>query len=164
MSEGTNQRRMRLQQKICLQIILWLWFDNILQDVSGGTRSKTTSSVDVNLMFEFLLGGVVIDQDSNVLLLDKEMASMRQGREFLSQINDDIPKSLSSMSLMVSTLEARQKTRLTQSEFDNLVLSMVYSAHQAQKSRDKREAWGGMLLQLANITVYELRGSFLFSS
>ena len=114
---------------------------------------------------QFLLRGVVIDQDNNVLLQDEEMASMRKGREFLSQINDGIPKSLSSMALMASTLEERQRTPLTQVQLENLVLSMTYSAHQAlaQKSKEEREAWGGLLLQLANITVYELRGSFLFN-
>ncbi|XP_072242036.1 protein FAM180A [Leuresthes tenuis] len=160
---------MKLHLKICLQIMLWLWFDQVLQDVAGGTRPtpKTTGSSlsDANLMFEFLLRGVVIDQDNNVLLLDEEMASMRKGQEFLSQINDGIPKSLSSMALMASTLEERQRTPLTQVQFENLVLSMAYSAHQAmaQKSKEEREAWGRVLLQLANITVYELRGSFLFN-
>ncbi|KAM4572860.1 protein FAM180A [Odontesthes bonariensis] len=160
---------MKLHLKICLQIMVWLWFDQVLQDVSGGTRPtlKTTGSSfsDPNLMFEILLRGVAIDQDNNVLLLDEEMASLRKGREFLSQINDGIPKSLSSMVLMVSTLEERQRTPLTQVQLDNVVLSMAYSAHQAmaQKSKEDREAWGGVLLQLANITVYELRGTFLFN-
>ncbi|KAM6937100.1 protein FAM180B [Xenentodon cancila] len=159
---------MNLYLKICLQIFVWLCFDQV-QDVGGGTRpvfqKAALSSSDANLMFEFLLGGVVIDQYNNVLLLDEEMASMRKGREFLVQINDDIPKSLSSMTLMVNTLETRQKKPLTQVQFDNLVLSSVYSAHQAsvQESTEERKAWGEMLLQLANMTVYELRGSFLLN-
>ncbi|XP_037539618.1 uncharacterized protein LOC119416456 [Nematolebias whitei] len=134
-------------------------------DVSGGTRptSQTASSVsDANLMFEFLLGGVTIDQD-NVFLLDEEMASMRKGQQFLAQVNDGIPKSLSSMELMVRTLQARQQKPLTLGQFEKLILSVVYTAHQAQVSEEERQAWGGVLLQLANITVYELRGSFLFS-
>ncbi|XP_061577736.1 protein FAM180A [Cololabis saira] len=154
--------------KICLQIFLWLCVDQI-QDVGGGTRpvfqKAALSHSDANLMFEFLLGGVVIDQYNNVLLLDEEMASMRKGRDFLVQINDDIPKSLSSMTLMLDALETRQRKPLTQVQFDNLVLSSVYSAQQAavQESTEEREAWGEMLLRLANITVYELRGSFLFN-
>ncbi|XP_028286261.1 protein FAM180A [Parambassis ranga] len=117
-------------------------------------------------MFELLLGGVEIDQDNNIVLLDKEMASMRQGRAFLSQINDNIPRGLSSMKQMASTLESQRRMRpLPRTEFDNLILSMVYSAHQAwnQESKEEQEAWGGVLLQLANITVYELRGNYLFS-
>ncbi|MEQ2164215.1 hypothetical protein GOODEAATRI_004343 [Goodea atripinnis] len=114
---------------------------------------------------QFLLGGVKINPDNNVFLLDEELASTRKGREFLSQINDGIPKHRSSMELMVQRLEARQKTPLTQDQFKNLVLSMVYAALQAgvQRSKEEREAWGGVLLQLANVTVYELREGFLFN-
>lgn len=88
---------------------------------------------------------------------------MRKGRKFLAQINDGIPKSLSSMELM---MQAHRRKPLSPDQFDHLVLSLVYSAHQAQvrESEEERQAWGGVLLQLANITVYELRGSFLFSS
>lgn len=113
---------------------------------------------------QFLLGGVAVDQDI-VFLLDEEMASMRKGRQFLAQVNDGIPKSVSSMELMVRTLRARQQKPLTPGQFEKLILSVVYTAHQAQVqgSEEERQAWGGVLLQLANITVYELRGSFLFS-
>ncbi|XP_037834362.1 uncharacterized protein LOC119617475 [Kryptolebias marmoratus] len=158
---------MKSHLKIWLLIIWGFWINKVLQDVVGGTRptSQTASSVsDAKLMFEFLLGGMVIDQD-DVFLLDEEMASMRKGREFLDRINEGIPKSLSSMELEVSRMRARQQKPLTLDQFEKLVLSMVYSAHQAQVqgSKEERQAWGGVLLQLANITVYELRGSFLLS-
>lgn len=106
-----------------------------------------------------------MDQDRNIVLLDKEMASMRQGRAFLSKINDDIPRSLSSMVQMVTTLERQRRRPLTPTEFDSVILSMVYSAHQAwhQERKEDQEAWGSVLLQLANVTVHELRGSYLFS-
>lgn len=115
---------------------------------------------------QILLGGVELDQDDNIVLLDKEMASMRSGRAFLSEINDNIPRSLSSMVQMAATLEGQRRRRpLTRPQFESLVLSMVYSAHQAwhQETREEQEAWGGVFLQLANVTVHELRGSYLFS-
>lgn len=112
---------------------------------------------------QLLLGGVEFDQDNNIVLLDKEMESMRQGRAFLSLINDNVPRSLSSMEQMVGALEGQRSRPLTQLQFENLVLSMVYSAHRArqQESKEEEEAWGGVLLRLANITVHELRGSHL---
>lgn len=159
---------MKIQLKICLLIILWLSFE--LQAVSAGispTSQKNGSSIsDANLMFEFLLGGVEMDQDNNIVLLDKEMASMRPGRAFLSQINDNIPRSQSSMVQMVTTLkDQRRRKPLTQDQFDGLVLSMVYSAQQAshQERREEQEAWSEVLFQLANATVHELRGSYLFN-
>ena len=115
---------------------------------------------------QFLLGGVELDQDNNIVLLDKELASMRQGRAFLSLINDNIPKTRSSMEEMLSTLiEDKQKKPLPQKQFESLVLSMVFSAHQArrQERRDEQMAWGQILIQLANLTTNELRGQYLIN-
>lgn len=158
----------KIKLQICLQVILWLWFEQALQDVAAGrnpTSHKNGSSIsDANLMFEILLGGIEMDRDNNIILLDKELASMRFGRAFLSQINDNIPRSRSSMVQMVTSLQG-QRRPLTQAQFDTVVLSMVYSVHQAwhQQREEEQKAWGGVLLQLANITVRELRGSHLFS-
>ncbi|XP_070687568.1 protein FAM180A [Pempheris klunzingeri] len=156
---------MKIQLKICLRVILCVWFVQVLHDVAAGMSPTSQKISDANLMFEFLLGGVELDQDNNIALLEKEMASMRQGRAFLSQINDDIPRSLSSMAQMVGTLEGQGRKPLTQAQFDTLVLGMVYSAHQAwhQEREEEQEAWGRVLLQLANVTVHELRGSYLLS-
>uniref|UniRef100_A0A3Q1CML4 Family with sequence similarity 180 member A n=1 Tax=Amphiprion ocellaris TaxID=80972 RepID=A0A3Q1CML4_AMPOC len=135
-----------------------MWIFSSLEVAAGTTPASQTAVSDANLMFELLLGGVEIDQDNNIVLLDKEMASMRQGRAFLSQINDNIPRSRSSMEQMVKTLEDQRRKPLTPVQFENLILSLVYSAHQAwhQEERREQEAWGGVLLQLANVTVHEL--------
>ncbi|KAM9351687.1 protein FAM180A [Symphorus nematophorus] len=160
-----RRMKMKMQLKICLQVLLWLWFEQVLQDVAAGNTPTGSSVSDANLMFEFLLGGVEMDQDNNIVLLDKELASMRSGRAFLSEINDNIPRSRSSMMQMVTTLQSPRKRQMTQPQFDKLVLSMVYSAHQAwhQEREEEQEAWGGVLLQLANVTIRELRGSYLFN-
>ncbi|XP_059190826.1 protein FAM180A [Centropristis striata] len=160
---------MKKQLKICIPVILGLLFEHVLPDVAAGrspTTQKAGSSVsDANLMFEFLLGGLEIDRYNNIVLLDKEMASMRSGRAFLSQINDNIPRSVSSMVQMVTELKRQRGRRpLTRDQFDSLILSMVYSAQQAwHQEREEQEAWSEVLLQLANVTVHELRGSYLFS-
>nr|XP_020487027.1 protein FAM180B [Labrus bergylta] len=153
---------MKMQLKICLTVFLWLHFEHLLQYVSAGTHPA--SITNANLMFEFLLGGVELDQDNNIILHDKELASMRPARAFLSQINDNYPRNLSSMMQMVATLEGRRRRPLTQDQFESLTLSMVYSAHRTRhQDRQEREAWGAVLLHLANVTVHELRGSHLFS-
>ncbi|XP_051238000.1 protein FAM180A [Dicentrarchus labrax] len=157
---------MKIQLKIFLHVTLWLCFEQVLQDVAAGknpTSQKTVS--DASLMFEFLLSGLEMDQDNNIILHDKELASMRSGRAFLSQINDNIPRSRSSMLQMVTALKAQKRRPLTQTQFESLVLSMVYSAYQArhQDRDEEQKAWGGVLLQLANVTVHELRGSPLFN-
>lgn len=116
------------------------------------------------LLVQLLLGGVELDQDNNIVLLDEEMASMRQGRAFLSLINDNVPRSLSSMEQMADALEGQRSRPMMERQFENVVLSMVYTAHQAwhEKRKERQEAWGEVLLKLANITVHELRGNHLF--
>uniref|UniRef100_A0AAZ1X686 Protein FAM180A n=1 Tax=Oreochromis aureus TaxID=47969 RepID=A0AAZ1X686_OREAU len=105
---------------------------------------------------QLLLGGVELDRDNNIVLLDEEMASMRQGRAFLSLINDNVPRSLSSMEQMADALEGQRSRPMTEQEFENVVLSMVYAAHQAwhEERKERQEAWGGVLLKLANITLF----------
>ncbi|XP_029909392.1 protein FAM180A [Myripristis murdjan] len=159
----------KLQFQICLQIILGFWFGQMWKDVAAvGNHASyriSNSVSDANLMFEFLLGGVEIDQDNIVDLLDEEMASMRQGRAFLSQINDNIPKTRSSMEQMLDTLEGQEKAPLSPTEFESLALSMVYSAYQSKQQEGKAEqlAWSGVLLRLANVTVSDLRGHYLIA-
>lgn len=106
-----------------------------------------------------------MDRDNNVVLLDQELASMRLGRAFLSQINDHIPRSRSSMMQMASMLGGLRSRPLPPPQFDRVVLSLVYSALQGQQQdrEEERRAWAEVLLQLANVTVHELRGSHLFS-
>lgn len=115
---------------------------------------------------QILVSGVELDRDNNMVLLDQELASMRSGRAFLSQINDGIPRGRSSMEQMAIELESQRKNPLARDQFDTLVLSMVYSAHRAGRrdgAEQDRENWGGLLLQLANVTVHDLRGTHLFN-
>lgn len=65
---------------------------------------------------------------------------------------------------MAGMLGAQRGRPLPPPQFDRVVLSLVYSALQRQRGgEEERQAWAGVLLQLANITVHELRGSHLFS-
>ena len=107
---------------------------------------------------QLLLGGLEIDQDNNIRLLDQEMASMRQGRAFLALVNDNIPKTLLSMEQLLDTLEG-QKKPLSTASFQSLVMGMIYTAHQTkqQEREDKQQAWGSVLFRLANVTVNALR-------
>ncbi|XP_061891645.1 protein FAM180A [Entelurus aequoreus] len=147
------------QLRIWQVVILCLWFEQALQDPNG------PPVFDANLMFEFLLGGLELNQDNNILLLDEEMASMRPGRSFLTHINDNIPRSLSSMQQKIDMLKTQNRRPLTGDQFESLVLSTVVSAQRTwhQQGVEDREAWAEVLLQLANITIHDLRGSYLFN-
>ncbi|KAL0968840.1 hypothetical protein UPYG_G00272580 [Umbra pygmaea] len=143
-----------------------LCFQLLLEDVSGAVHGVFASQgldqsiSEANLMFEFLLSGIEIDEDNNIFLLDLEMASMKQGRAFLARINDNIPKTLSSIDQMVKALEdQRGPLPLAAPQFESLILGIVYCAHQAklQVQDDDRDKWSDVMFRLANITVNELR-------
>ncbi|KAJ8002490.1 hypothetical protein DPEC_G00159450 [Dallia pectoralis] len=153
--------------KPVIGLFLWvtlgtLFPPDILGAIYGGKGSQDMdqSINDANLMFESLLGGIKVDKDNNIFLLDLELASMRQGRAFLARINDNIPKTLSSMDQMVKTLEdQRAPLRLAVPQFESLILGMVYSAHQAklQQRAEDQEKWSDVMFRLAKLTVSELR-------
>ncbi|XP_046889825.1 protein FAM180A [Hypomesus transpacificus] len=154
----------KLQFGIVIHMLLGLWIYELFTEEAaaqhGGLASQGFRSTieDTNLMFELLLGGLEIDQDNNIRLLDQEMASMRQGRAFLALVNDNIPKTLLSMEQLLDTLEG-QKKPLSTASFQSLVMGMIYTAHQTkqQEREDKQQAWGSVLFRLANVTVNALR-------
>uniref|UniRef100_A0A3Q2WYH9 Family with sequence similarity 180 member B n=1 Tax=Haplochromis burtoni TaxID=8153 RepID=A0A3Q2WYH9_HAPBU len=125
-----------------------------------GLASISTKAVSRLQSSGLLLGGVELDQDNNIVLLDEEMASMRQGRAFLSLINDNVPRSLSSMEQMADALEGQRSRPMMERQFENVVLSMVYTAHQAwhEKRKERQEAWGEVLLNLEFWTKRWVRG------
>ncbi|XP_036440795.1 protein FAM180A isoform X2 [Colossoma macropomum] len=113
------------------------------------------------MMFEFLLSGLVIDVDNNIAMRDQEMASMRQGRAFLALINDNIPKTVPAMEELLIALEDEEKS-FSQSNFETLILGIIYSAYQVHKQEVERQevqqkAWAGVLGRLANVTFVQLR-------
>ncbi|XP_046720496.1 protein FAM180A isoform X2 [Silurus meridionalis] len=128
-------------------------------------RSPTSSTLittvsDANLIYEFLLRGLVIDEDNNVGIRDQEMASMKQGRVFLSLINDDIPKTVLAMEELLVMLEEEEQS-FNQGNFETLLLGIIYSAYQVQDKRqeNQQQAWASVLGRLANVTLVQLRRS-----
>ncbi|XP_076127668.1 protein FAM180A [Alosa pseudoharengus] len=136
----------------------------LLADASPGYHGGVNpqgfvkSISDANRMYEFLLSGMEMDADNNMAMLDRELASMRQGRAFLALVNDHIPKTLSGLENMAHNLEVQDKP-ISLSHFETLVLGIVYSAYQARRQqRDvEQRAWTEVLGRLANVTFVDLR-------
>ncbi|XP_051953662.1 protein FAM180B [Xyrauchen texanus] len=127
----------------------------------GFSRQGFIRSVsDANLMFEFLWRGLEIDADNNVVMRDQEIASMQQGRAFLSLINDDIPKTVSAMEKLLGELEEKDNS-FTQARFEILILGTIYSAYQVRNQRleAEQQVWTNILGRLANVTLVHLRKS-----
>lgn len=102
----------------------------------------------------------MIDEDNNVGMRDQEMASMRQGRVFLSLINDDIPKTVPAMEELLVMLEEEAQS-FNEDHFETLILGIIYSAYQVREKRQEsqQQAWAGVLGRLANVTLVQLRRS-----
>ncbi|TRY66418.1 hypothetical protein DNTS_003376 [Danionella cerebrum] len=111
-------------------------------------------------MFEFLLRGLELDMDNNIVMLDPELASMRQGRVFLSLINDSVPKTIPAMEKFLFALE--EDASFTKAHFETLVLGSIYSAYQARVLRveTEQQAWTKILGCLANLTLAQLHKSY----
>ncbi|MCI4379232.1 hypothetical protein PGIGA_G00225490 [Pangasianodon gigas] len=141
---------------LCLVLFPDLWHSHPDAGSQGKVMGQTliTSVSDANLVYEFLLSGLVIDEDNNVGMRDQEMASMRKGRVFLSFINDDVPKT-------VPAMEELLVTPFNQDKFDTLILGIIYSAYQVREKRQEsqQQAWAGILGRLANVTLVQLRRS-----
>uniref|UniRef100_A0AAY4BS99 Uncharacterized protein n=1 Tax=Denticeps clupeoides TaxID=299321 RepID=A0AAY4BS99_9TELE len=104
-----------------------------------------------SLWLQFLLGGLVIDADDNVAMQDQEMASMRQGRAFLTLLNDNIPKTITAMETLLEDLES-QEMALSQSRFESLLFGTVYSAYKVKghQGAEEQQAWTQLLVNLCS--------------
>ncbi|XP_017547470.1 protein FAM180A [Pygocentrus nattereri] len=149
---------------LCLAAVRGFWHRSDVSAVIHGGLSRPgfiRSLKEANMMFEFLLSGLVIDVDNNVAMRDQEMASTRQGRAFLALINDNIPKTVPAMEELLIALEDEEKS-FSQSSFETLILGIIYSAYQVQKQEVERQevqqkAWADVLGRLANVTFVHLR-------
>ncbi|XP_027017200.1 protein FAM180A [Tachysurus fulvidraco] len=149
---------------LCLVVFrdLWPTYSDALAVSQGKVLRPTliTTVSDANLIYEFLLRGLVIDEDNNVGMRDQEMASMRKGRVFLSLINDDIPKTVPAMEELLVLIEEEEQS-FEQDYFQTLILGIIYSAYQARerKEESQQQTWTGVLGRLANVTLVQLRKS-----
>ncbi|XP_017320726.1 protein FAM180A [Ictalurus punctatus] len=147
---------------LCLVIFrdLWHTYSGTLAISPGKHPTLITTVRDADLLYEFLLSGLVIDEDNNVGMRDQEMASMRQGRVFLSLINDDIPKTVPAMEELLVMLEEEAQS-FNEDHFETLILGIIYSAYQVREKRQEsqQQAWAGVLGRLANVTLVQLRRS-----
>ncbi|KAF5907617.1 protein FAM, partial [Clarias magur] len=126
---------------LCLVVFRDLW--HTYSDALAASKETLITTVsDANLMYEFLLRRLVIDEDNNVGMQDQEMASMKLGRVFLSRINDDVPKTVPGMQELLIMFEGEQQS-LTEDNFETLILGIIYSAYQAREKRQEsqQQAW-----------------------
>ncbi|XP_038663285.1 protein FAM180A [Scyliorhinus canicula] len=151
---------------ICLSLAVGLCTAHRLKndaDRIWGPRNKTPVLFhrdvgDTFLMYEFLLGGVTIDDKNIVNLNDEELSSMRSANVFHSIMNAHIPKTPSTIRKWLNDLPSSGES-FEMDTFEQLLLASVYTAHRARNSDlTERQAWGDCFCHLVAALTHDLSG------
>ncbi|CAH2276615.1 Hypothetical predicted protein [Pelobates cultripes] len=101
-----------------------------------------TSVSEVELLYEFLLTGVNIDNENRLSLLDPELATLRKATTFDVVCNDVIPKTITDIRRLGAKLIHLQGPMKTV-DFERTLLTMAYTAIKISKCRntDQQKVW-----------------------
>ncbi|XP_054480456.1 protein FAM180A [Anoplopoma fimbria] len=119
------------------------------------------SKEDVDLLFEILLAGMQIQGgEHEMLIADKELASMRSVDKLEVICEDVLPKRLSDIRRLTAELARRQQP-LSWQDFERTMLTLVYAAQTLAgvSSQPQREAWTDAVMQLFRAIQKDLRPS-----
>lgn len=116
---------------------------------------------DVNLLFEILLAGMQIQgEELDMLIPDKELASLRCVEKLEVICEDILPKRLSDIRRLTAEL-AQRRQPLSWQDFERTVLTLVYATQTVVRvsSQQQREAWMDAVVQLFRAVQKDLRPS-----
>ncbi|XP_015687470.1 protein FAM180A [Protobothrops mucrosquamatus] len=115
------------------------------------------SREDVDLLFEFLLGELEIDDDLKITVKDEELASTRKAMMFDTLCNDVIPKSITEIRRLSSRLSG-YPGMLKKEDFERTVLTMVYTAYRtAQSQGHQKDTWAESFVNLYKLLMHDLK-------
>ncbi|XP_030399647.1 protein FAM180A [Gopherus evgoodei] len=111
---------------------------------------------DVNMLFEFLLAEIEIDKNLRLSIKDEELASLRKAKEFDTVCNDIIPKSITEIRRLSARLSDYPRV-LKKEDFERTVLTMVYTAYRAARSRKhQKDSWAESFISLYKALKHDL--------
>ncbi|KAJ7329129.1 hypothetical protein JRQ81_015303 [Phrynocephalus forsythii] len=114
------------------------------------------SQDDVDLLFEFLLGELEINDDLKISVKDEELASMRKTVAFDTLCNDVIPKSITDIRRLNARLLG-YPGMLKNEDFERTVLTMVYVAYRAAQSQGhQKDIWTASFVDLYKALKHDL--------
>ncbi|XP_048829077.1 protein FAM180A [Brienomyrus brachyistius] len=131
-----------------------------IQPGGGASLGFIISAQHASLIYEFLLGGLVISSDNNISLMDEELASLHWGKAFTAHFNVHIPKTLTAMEAMLLAWRTMEDHgRMHPLHFEIFVMGVVYSAYQMkrQTSEQDQQAWAEVMARLASAALSDLR-------
>ncbi|XP_067855742.1 protein FAM180A-like [Heptranchias perlo] len=106
------------------------------------------SQKDVELLYEFLLGGLNIDDNFKCSLKDEELSSMRAAKKFDVIVNNIIPKNIADIQRLTYRL-SNYTGQLKLEDFERTLLTLVFTAYQASRSHGhQQDTWAESLVSL----------------
>ncbi|XP_060694370.1 protein FAM180A-like [Hemiscyllium ocellatum] len=113
---------------------------------------------DSFLLYEFLAGGLIIDERNMVSLMDEELASTRAAPIFLNIMNTQFPKNRAALGKMLEEIPSSGET-FEMDIFEQLLLASVYTAHRGHTSdQADRQLWGDLFCSLMAPLIRDLSG------
>ncbi|XP_051886454.1 protein FAM180A-like [Pristis pectinata] len=106
------------------------------------------SQKDVELLYEFLLGGLNIDDNFKCTLKDEELASMRAGKKFNVIINNIIPKNITDIRRLTYRL-SKYSGQLKPVDFERMLLTLLFTVYRASRYQGhQQDTWVEALVNI----------------
>ncbi|XP_038636463.1 protein FAM180A isoform X2 [Scyliorhinus canicula] len=115
------------------------------------------SQKDVELLYEFLLGGLNIDNNFKCSLKDEELASLRSAKKFDVIVNHIIPKNITEIRRLTYRL-SKYIGQLRSEDFERTLLTLVFTAYQASRSQGhQQDTWEESLVNIFQALIHDLK-------
>ncbi|XP_010130957.1 PREDICTED: protein FAM180B, partial [Buceros rhinoceros silvestris] len=116
----------------------------------AGASAPRRGPEDADIMLEMLWGGLDMQPDGTIRLRDEELASLRPARRLLQVLEHDVPKRPAEIEQHLSYYSLTD-TPLLPPEFDRLLLTSVYCAHQVHSVQGlDKNLWVSFFSQLVD--------------
>ncbi|XP_072915496.1 protein FAM180A-like [Hemitrygon akajei] len=114
------------------------------------------SQKDVELLYEFLLGGWNIDDNLKCSLKDEEFASMRAGKKFNVIINNIIPKNITDVRRLIYRL-SKYNGQLKPTDFERILFTLLFTTYQTSKYQGhQQDTWAEALVNIFQALRHDL--------
>ncbi|XP_048405305.1 protein FAM180A-like [Stegostoma tigrinum] len=106
---------------------------------------------DVELLYEFLLGGLNISDNLKCSLKDEELASLRPAKTFNAIVNQIIPKEISDIRRLTYR-QSKYVGQLKFADFERTLLTLVFTAYQTLRFKEhQQDYWKESLVNIFQV-------------
>ncbi|XP_078076092.1 protein FAM180A [Mustelus asterias] len=115
------------------------------------------SHKDMELLYEFLLGGLNVDDNLKCHLKDEELASLRAAKAFDVIVNHIIPKNIVDIQRLTYRL-SKYIGQLKSEDFERTLLTLVFTAYQASRFQGhQQDTWAESVVNIFQALIRDLK-------